>query len=773
MAEFRKLHVVQQTRQRPVFAGQARLLQCGGRIQPAQHHQARPTFAHGNAVERLLGTTPTASEPAAEQGTLPGFLVEYGGVVQKVQPDLDPNDPAGLVNVEILCEKLPRLGLVAEIAKLRRFMHWELEYADVFARRGGFDLIAGNPPWVKVQWNEGGLLSERNPSFAIRKLTATEIALNRSVQLERMGFLDEYLHEYEEFEGTQNFLNSLQNYPLLKGQQTNLFKCFITRAWEIGSADCVTGFLHPEGVYDDPNGGGLRRALYLRLRLHFQFQNELRLFAEVHHHTKFSINIYHSPLARPAFKHIANLFFVPAVDSCMEHSGHGPVMGIKDEQGNWTTAGHSDRIICVDLESLAIFARLYDQEDTPPLEARLPALHANLLVDALKKYASFPRRLADLKNAYIAFDLWHETGAQKNGTIKRETRFPDNPHELILSGPHYYAGNPFNKTPRKLCELNSDYDNLDLETLPDSYLPRTNYVPACNSDDYHKRLPVVPWSPKNAVTQYFRYVNREMIGSDAERSLISAIVPPEVGHINTCLGYAFANTRQLVVWTALTQTVPLDFRVKTTGMGHANTSLVEQLPILDPDDPSAPAIISRALALNCLTTHYAALWAECWTDDVRDQQWAGDDPRLDPGYWRNLTSAWQRNCALRTDYARRWALVELDVLAARALGLTLEELQTIYRIQFPVLRGYEADTWYDQKGRIVFTNSRGLIGVGLSRAEWNEVKDMASGTITRKVVDATLPEGSVERTIVHEAPFTRCDREMDYAIVWQKLAARK
>lgn len=106
---------------------------------------------------------------------------------------------------------------------------------------------------------------------------------------------------------------------------------------------------------------------------------------------------------------------------------------------------------------------------------------------------------------------------------------------------------------------------------------------------------------------------------------------------------------------------------------------------------------------------------------------------------------------MRTDFTRRWALVELDVLAARALGLTLDALNTIYCIQFPVLRQYEADTWYDQKGRIVFTCSKGLPGVGLTRAEWNDVKDLQSGTVTRVVTDSTLPTGPVERTIVYHA----------------------
>ena len=152
-----------------------------------------------------------------------------------------------------------------------------------------------------------------------------------------------------------------------------------------------------------------------------------------------------------------------------------------------------------------------------------------------------------------------------------------------------------------------------------------------------------------------------------------------------------------------------------------------------------------------------------------------------------------------------------------ALGLTLEELQTIYRVQFPVMRQYEQDTWFDRAGRIVFTVSKGLVGVGLPRralrndtayqiktppadikapwlewcAEqvspkngqfvidtsdwetqtgalgWEAIQTLDRAIVERTIQDDTVPNGPIERIIQYVAPFDLCSREQDYQTVWQ------
>jgi hypothetical protein len=698
------------------------------------------------------------------------------GAPMEVQPDLDMNDPSGVVNVAELCKKLPRLELVKQIAERRRFFHWELEYVDLFARRGGFDLIAGNPPWVKIVWNEGGILSEKEPRISIRDLSAPEIASTRSQQLLLPGRAAEYLAEYEESAGAQNFLTAIQNYPHLRGQQTNLYKCFITRSWELCNDQSAVGFLHPEGVYDDPKAGPLRRVFYPRLKLHFQFQNEKKLFP-IGNRNKFSINIFAPQNSTLDFCHIANLFVAGTVDACFEHEGNGPVPGIKsggdeddDANAEWTVSGHRDRIIRVNEEGLNLFASIYDDAGTPAYEARLPTLHSIQLVEVLRKFAAYPRRVGDEWSHFFGLDgWWNETGAQNDGTIKRHTCFAGDAGKTILSGPHFGVAKPFFQTPKEVCQTHRAYDQLDLQSLPDDYLPRTNYVPSCALSEYQAKVPRLPWKKHMAVTDVYRIVNRRQLSQGGERTLVAAIIPPGLAHINTVTCIASESSEKLLSLFAYTASVIADFYIKSTGRGDHYSSGYTAFPLL----PNDHRINSRVLVLNSITKHYAELWNACWIKAYRSDEWFGEDSRLNSNFWAQLTPEWNAGSALRSDFARRWALVELDVLVSRHLALSLAELQTIYRIQFPVMRQYEADTWYDQQGRIVFTSSKGLPGVGFTRAEWNEIRDMKSGSVSRTVTDNTLPAGPVERTIEYVAPFTRCDREQDYATVWAKLDERE
>ena len=135
-----------------------------------------------------------------------------------------------------------------------------------------------------------------------------------------------------------------------------------------------------------------------------------------------------------------------------------------------------------------------------------------------------------------------------------------------------------------------------------------------------------------------------------------------------------------------------------------------------------------------------------------------------------------------------------------ALGLTLDELIIIYRVQFPVMQQYERETYYDKNGRIIFTTSKGLTGVGLPRKGnkkqniigWEDVfnaetQQATVDTLEIEIEDDTLPPtvplrdgerwvdeegGPRYRKILYEAPFDKCDRVTDYRVAWKYFESR-
>ena len=672
----------------------------------------------------------------------------------------------GEVCLDDLRERSERLAIADRIAKEQRFQHWELEFADIFAEKGGFDLVVGNPPWVRMGWNEEDLLSDFNPLIKVKKYTATDVVNIRTRELENERIRENYVHEFESIAASQGFLNAESNYPLLVGMKANLYKCFLPLSWMLNNENGKTAFVHPDGIYDDPKGKALRKEVYLKLKYRFQFINEMKLFADVDHHTKYSINVYDNANKNVSFDTIVNLFIPATIDDCYSDIDDIGSLGIKDENGKWNTKGGKSRIIHVNVDRLEMFSKVFEN-NVSPMMAKLPTVQAEQVIDVLECFMKQKISLGTYPEEICATIMLDETKSQKLGIIDRNIHFPESANDSVYCGAQIGLLNPLFQGVRREYNNNSDYDVIDLTQIDDDYHVRVKYSPAKDLKLYADAVPKTTW---NRYDENYRLCNREMIGTTSERSLIAAILPPGVGHVITVFGWTVKDLSLIVKMAGCYASLPYDFFVKTIGKGHVCTDTTMLFPIVS--GKYDEAIIVRALRLNCLTNDYATLWKENYKTSFASETFVKKDKRLELHPYTNLTNEWTKESGLYSDYERRQALVEIDVLVAMSLGMTLDQLISIYKIQFPVLQSYEEDTWYDSNGRIIFTNNCSLTGVGLSRAEFETIKDIKSGVYQYTVSDDTMPEGPKERIIEYCAPFDRCVRELDYKEAWDIFEKR-
>jgi hypothetical protein len=463
-----------------------------------------------------------------------------------------------------------------------------------------------------------------------------------------------------------------------------------------------------------------------------------------------------------SFINISNLYDPATVYECFNNNIKGPTPEIKDQFGNWNTHGHPKRIIEVTENELKLFAKLIDSRDAWE-ESRLSFLHTNDLISILEVLANHTKTIGSLGNYLYSSRMFNETLQQKKGIIKNKPLIPLLPIDTVLSGPHIGLANPLFKSARKFHKKSDAYDCTDLTVIPEDFRQRVLYSPAGDKQIYLSNIPTLKNGTK--YTSEYRICVRNMINNANERCLLPVIIPKGFGHINAILGVIFSPFLSFI--PASMSSIVFDFLIKISGITNIFWKTLKYLPLIT-DERFYKYLTLRALLLNCLTIDYSELWNDEYKEEFNFDSFSKDDSRLSNELFHKLTKKWSWNTPLRTDYSRRQALLEIDVLTAMALGLSLDHLQIIYRFYFALMRKYDNDTYYDSNGRIVFTSAKSLTGIGLTRNEFEEIKDKQTGFFVRTISnDTTLSDTPTNRVIKYYAPFDKCDREKDYETAWK------
>ncbi|MFF7899740.1 hypothetical protein ACIP4X_29980 [Streptomyces sp. NPDC088817] len=713
-------------------------------------------------------------------------------------------------------DRFPWMRVVRDIATEQGFLHWELDFALAFTESGGFDLQVGNPPWVRPEWKENAVVAEFEPWFMLtEKPSAAEKQRRRMAELAREEVAAYTLREVTTTVTLADYLAAPQVYPLISGSQPDLYRAFMCQVWDHTAAFGSTGLVHPDTHFNGDKEAALREATYRRLRMHGDFVNAGNRFfpPPVGRSSHFGVHIYGTK-GEIDFQHLSWLFSVDVLRLSATHDGKGDAPGVKFD-GDWDERPHSKRVVQVTTDTLARWQRLSGEQDVPVERARLLTPVSTAEDPAIDALAGYPLRLGALSPQITrGFD---ESGAKKsvhgpnedtplidyNKDLKdRDDYQADTWEDVVLKGPQIGVANPLFKQP---SQGGGEVRGLNHLELPSNAVPESEYRRVADEVTYRDAqdrwldyeelewlrasdeeiravkgtlaeglgcLPrEVPYDSVDKVfvaratkpyTEFYRMAWRNQIAPDTERALYVSLLPPKPGHVGGLRSAMVARKVETVLASGMWSALPLDYFLRTINASHLHETRSKSLPAPQADHPLAPALLLRTLRLNCLTTAYADLWKE-----LHDPKWAGYEPwayswPLMSTKLHETTPTWQRDTPLRTEYARRAALVEIDALVAVWLGIDADTLITMYRARFPIMQDFDRVTWFDAAERKI-AGDRYTFGHGQDKDHWKQFEKYQADPAFKahKQDPATNPAPQTPVPDGYTAPFYKADRETE------------
>ncbi|MFC8276019.1 hypothetical protein ACFUJR_26445 [Streptomyces sp. NPDC057271] len=719
----------------------------------------------------------------------------------QTQPEMDMDDARKAVET-----RYPWMRVVRDIADEQGFLHWELDFVGVFSgEAGGFDLQVGNPPWVRPEWKEDPVLAEYEPWFMLtEKPKAEEKNRRRMAELAREEVQEYLLAEVTSTVATANYLSALPVYPLISGTKPDLYRAFMCEVWDHAGCTGTSGMVHPDTHFRADKEAALRAAAYERLRVHGGFVNQRRLFPEpVGHSMEFGVHIY----GRPGGIDFANLSWLFSTDAL--RLSFSAIEGDEDPgvkyRGSWDERPHPKRVVRVTRDTLERWRRLSGDEG--PLEnTRLLAPVSTAEDPAIDALGCFPLRLDVLNpQIFIGFDEGAAKKAQygparnqrlidyNTGIDGQDDYSAASWSEVILRGPQISVANPLFKQP---SQGGGEILGLNPRVIPDNAVPESEYRRVASREiflsaqekwrNWRKYEDLLAsrseWeqaqlylAEKHGVqpqeiedeqisqfllgkasepySQRMRLAWRRQIAPDTERALYAALVPPGASHIHMVYSAQVADNYATALTAGFWFSLPLDYFLRTSGRSDLQTAGARTMPAPHGGHPLAPALLLRTLRLNALTTAYADLWSELY-----DPKWPGYEPwAID---WPNLTTelhavtpTWKRDTPLRTEYARRAALVEIDALVAVWLGIDADTLIAMYRARFPIMQDFDRVTWFDAAERKI-AGKHHTYGFDQTKDHWTQFEAYQEAYEKDPETTVPVPDG-------YTSPFYKADRERE------------
>ena len=178
---------------------------------------------------------------------------------------------------------------VLAAAKRYRFFHWCVEFPEVFANEGGFDVMCGNPPWDKIKVEDKKWFESHGRSDIVNVGTAAQ----RKRIIENLSQADpmlyqEYCQAQWDAEAMSRFLRISNRFPLTASGDIDLYPLFAEHCMNCSKE--AWGLVLPTGIATNDSNKAFFAKLIDENRLVslYDFENKEALF-DIHRMFKFCL----------------------------------------------------------------------------------------------------------------------------------------------------------------------------------------------------------------------------------------------------------------------------------------------------------------------------------------------------------------------------------------------------------------------------------------------------------------------------------------------------
>ncbi len=519
----------------------------------------------------------------------------------------------------------------------------------------GFTIIFGNPPWEIVKPDLREFYAQFDP--------AIESHLNRAQVEQRIAELNAedprrtslYEAQTQYIEQTAAYVRSSPDYTRQGRGDTATHKLFIERMWTLLQDGGRLGYVVPSGIYTDLGTKDLRE-MFLNegnFQYIFSFSNERFFFPGVDHRFKFAL---------------IGAQKGPQSDGFWAAFRFNPRVAVSpDDLPAFLTNG--DNLIYVRRESLERFSP--DSLSLMEFQTRRDYEIAEKIYDGwplLGEEYPHPPAPSPLRKEGESSPLPENRGGDLgvgsglwNVRFNREFDFANDRHLLNEQG----TGLPF-------------YEGKMIHQYDAFYAPPQYWIS-------EEKVAGLSEAQRQQLRTY-RVVHRRIARATDERTVISAIVPPNSACENnatTVLVSGDAQEATKLYVCGLLNSFVLDYLIRYKVATTLNMFYMESLPVprLTPGDPYFDAIVPRAARLTCTRPEFADLWREVMGSEYPHPP--APSPILREGESSPLLA--QRGGDLgvgigapATDPAERQRLRdEIDALVAHLYGLSRDEFDHI------------------------------------------------------------------------------------------------